>query len=182
MPTPVALLVIDVQNGLFTGPQPVYDGAAVIERIRSLTERAHQANVPVIYLQDKDVGPLGSEEWQIHSGLAPRSDDLILQKAYADSFYQTALQAELAVRGIGQLVIAGCTTDACVEMTCRRAVSLGYDVTLVSDGHTTRDNRFMTAPQTIAYYNRDLEGFGAEDGFGNGQHAISVHAAEDIAF
>jgi nicotinamidase-related amidase len=182
MPTPVAFLVIDVQHGLIDGPEPVYDGAAVVERIRHLADRAHQANVLVVYVQDKDVGPLGSLEWQIYSGLAPRPDDLILQKAYADSFYQTALQAELAARNIGHLVIAGCKTDACVEMTSRRAVSLGYDVTLVSDGHTTTNNRFMTAPQTIAYYNRDLDGFGAEDGFGNGQHAISVRGADDIVF
>jgi nicotinamidase-related amidase len=182
MPTPVAILVIDVQNGLFAAPRPVYDGAAVVRRIRGLTDRAHDANVPVVYVQDKDVGPLGSAEWQLHSGLAPRPDDLVLQKAYADSFYQTALQAELAARGIRQLVIVGCKTDACVEMTCRRAVSLGYDVTLVSDGHTTSDNQFMIAPQSIAYYNRDLDGFGAEDGFGNGEHAISVCAADDIAF
>src|SRR5688500_2222585 len=61
MPASVAVLVIDGQNGLFTGLQPVYDGAAVVQRIRSLTDRAHQANVPVIYLQD-DVGPFGSSD------------------------------------------------------------------------------------------------------------------------
>jgi nicotinamidase-related amidase len=182
MPIPIAFLVIDVQHGLIDGPEPVYDGAAVVERIRHLAARAHQANALVVYVQDKDVGPLGSPEWQIHAGLTPGPDDIILHKAYADSFYQTTLQAEFAARSIGHVVIAGCKTDACVEMTSRRAVSLGYDVTLVSDGHTTTNNRFMTAAQTIAYYNRDLDGFGAQDGFGNGQHAIRVRAADDIVF
>lgn len=182
MATPTAFLIIDVQNGLIDGPNPVYDGAAVVERIRQLAERAYQADAPVVYIQDKDVGPLDSREWQLHAGLAARPDAISVQKAYADSFYQTALQEILAAHNIGHVVIAGCKTDACVEMTCRRAVSLGYDVTLVSDGHTTTDNRFMAAPQTIAYYNRDLDGFGAEDGFGNGQHSLSVRPAAEVMF
>ena len=74
----------------------------------------------------------------------------------------------------------GCKTDACVEMTCRRAVSLGYDVTLVKDGHSTTDNRFMSAAQSIEYYNLVLDGFGAEDGFGAGQDEVRVLSSHEL--
>ena len=81
-----------------------------------------------------------------------------------------------------RLIVCGCTTDACVDMTTRRAVSLGYDVVLASDAHTTTDNSFLTAPQSIAYYTLVLDGFGSGDGFGGGEHEILAQAAAEIDF
>lgn len=182
MPTPTALLIVDVQVGLIDGPGSVYQGAAVVERIRELATRARAAGAPVIYVQDKDVAPPDSAAWQLHPGLAARPDELRVRKAYADSFYGTGLHDELAARGVGRLVICGCTTDSCVAMTCRRAVSLGYDVVLVADAHTTTDNRFMSAAQSIAYYNIVLDGFGAEDGFGGGEREVIVRPASEVEF
>ena len=175
------VIVVDVQVGLIDGPQPVYDGCGVVERIKQLTDRARLRTLPVIYVQDDDVGPVGGAEWQLHPALGVSQDDLRLRKAYADSFHRTQLHELLTSHGVRRLIVAGCKTDACVEMTCRRAVSLGYDVVLVGDGHTTTDNRFMTAQQTIAYYNIVLDGFGSEDGFGEGEREIVVQAAADIA-
>jgi len=40
----------------------------------------------------------------------------------------------------------------------------------------------MPAPQSIAYYNRILDGFGLEDGFGAGVHALSLAQAATITF
>jgi nicotinamidase-related amidase len=168
MPSSTAVLVVDVQLGLIAGESPVFDGPALIGRIRSLTDRARVAGVPVVYIQDKDVGPPDSEAWQLHPGLDVQPADLRIHKAYADSFYQTPLHDELRARGVSRVVVVGCKTDACIDMTCRRAVSLGYDVVLVGDGHATSDNSFMNAQQSIAYYNIVLDGFGAEDGFGAG--------------
>jgi len=45
----------------------------------------------------------------------------------------------------------------CVDATCRRAINLGYNVTLVSDAHSTTDNAVLTAPQTIAIHNHILQ-------------------------
>jgi nicotinamidase-related amidase len=175
-----ALLVIDVQVDLIGGDTPVYDGPAVVARIHQLIERARQAGAPVIFVQDKDVAPPDSPGWQLHPGLGARDDEPRIRKAYADSFYHTELREELERRGVRRLVICGCATDACVDMTSRRAVALGYDVALAADAHTTRDNPFMAAAQSIAYYNRILDGFGAEDGFGAGEHEILVTPGDEI--
>jgi len=35
------------------------------------------------------------------------------------------------------LLIMGAQTEVCVDTTCRRASSLGFSATLVSDGHNT---------------------------------------------
>jgi nicotinamidase-related amidase len=182
MSTTTALLVIDVQVGLIDGPPPVYQADIILERIAGLIAAARAAGTPVIYVQDKDVGGVGTPAWQIHPAVAPAPDELAVRKAWSDSFYETTLGAELQVRGISQLVIAGMKTDVCVTMTSFRAVALGYDVLLVSDAHTTTDNNLLTAAQTIAYHNDLLWGFGAEDGFGAGKHWITVKPASEIIF
>jgi nicotinamidase-related amidase len=177
-----ALLVIDVQVGLIAGDNPVYQADAVLARIASLIERARGTGTAVVYVQDKDVGGVGTPEWQIHPAVAPVAGELVVRKAWGDSFYETELHAELQARRIVQLVIAGMKTNFCVDATSRRAVALGYDVTLAADAHTTTDNRVLNAAQTIAYHNDLLWGFGEEDGFGNGKHWITVKPSSEIDF
>jgi nicotinamidase-related amidase len=179
---PTAVLIVDAQTGLLSGDTPVHEADALVDRIKEVIDRAREAGVAVIYVQDDDVGPVGSEPWQIHPAIAPLPSEPVFRKAFSDAFYQTELHDELAARGVADLVVLGCKTDACVAMTCRRAVALGYNVTLVSDGHSTTDNRFMAAEQSIAYYNIILDGFGAEDGFGGGQREILVRPTDEITF
>jgi len=182
MSTTTALLVIDVQVGLIVGESPVYQADAILERIAGLIAAARASDTPVIYVQDKDVGGVGTPEWQIHSAVAPLPAELAMPKAWSDSFYETTLGAELQARGIGRLVIVGMKTDFCVTMTSFRAVALGYDVTLAADAHTTTDGNLLTAAQTIAYHNDLLWGFGAEDGFGAGKHWVTVKPSSEIMF
>jgi nicotinamidase-related amidase len=176
-----AILVVDVQRGLTQGPGRVYDAEGLVARIRDLTDRARAAGVPVIYIQDDDVGPLDSEAWQLDPGLAAQPGDPRVRKAFSDSFYETDLQRLLDERGARRLVVVGCQTDACVDMTARRAVSLGYDVVLGEDGHSTVDNRFMAAPVSIEYYNLVLDELGMRDGFGAGRSILRVEPVAEIA-
>jgi len=67
-------------------------------------------------------------------------------------------------------------TEYCVDTTSRRATSLGYDVTLASDAHLTRDNQVLTAANIIAHHNFVLGGFGA------GGHLVRVKATDEIVF
>lgn len=177
-----AVLVIDVQVGLIEGERPVYEGAAVVARIADVIERARAADVAVIFVQDDDVGTVGGSAWQIHPSVAPLPVEMRVQKRYGDAFFQTLLHEILQSQGIKRVLIMGCKTDVCIDVTSRRAVSLGYDVILVSDAHTTTDNRFLSAPHSIEYYNLILDGFGLEDGFGNGVHSIELQQAGAIMF
>ena len=63
----------------------------------------------------------------------------------------------MEAHGIAHLIVVGCKSEVCVDATCRRATNLGYNVTLVSDAHSTTDNVILTAPQTIAYHNHILQ-------------------------
>jgi nicotinamidase-related amidase len=175
-----ALLVIDLQMGIFRGERPVHDGEAVVQRAVGLIARARAAGAPVIYMQhDGDAGSRlapGSDGWRLHPALAPGEGEPVIRKRAADSFHETTLQHELQRLGVERLVVAGCRTQFCVDTTCRRATILGYHVTLVGDAHTTTDSSFLRAPQIIAHHNDLLDDFGIDE------HVVVVQMSSAVEF
>jgi nicotinamidase-related amidase len=65
-------------------------------------------------------------------------------------------------------------TQYCVDTTVRRAVSLGYDVTLVADGHMTADSGALGFEQIIEHHNALLGGFDA------GPHSVTVAPLDQV--
>jgi len=137
--TGVALLVIDVQQGLFKKSTPIYNAEALLQNINTLAEHAHTAGVPVFYIQHSDKRSLveGSDDWQLHAELRPLDRDVLLMKTHPNAFEETALDEALEFRNIGRLVVAGLVTHGCVRATCQGARELGYAVTLVKDAHSS---------------------------------------------
>jgi nicotinamidase-related amidase len=135
----VALLVIDVQQGLFGKSTPIYRAEELLRNINTLVERAHRAQVPVFYVQHSDHKTLvnGSQDWQLHPHLHPVDGDGIIHKRHGNAFEDTNLDEALKSRNIGKLVITGLVTHGCVRATCIGAKKLGYQVVLVSDGHSS---------------------------------------------
>jgi nicotinamidase-related amidase len=150
----VALLVIDVQNGVVAD---AHDRDGVIANINTLVDKARAADVPVVWVQhtDEDLQQ-GSEGWQYVPELVRREAEPLVHKNYGDSFEDTELESMLAERGVGRLVVTGAQTDACIRSTLHGAFVRGYDVTLVADAHTTSDLSEYGAPppaQVIAHTN-----------------------------
>ena len=48
-----ALMVIDVQNGMFLEEDPVFEGERLLETINGLLTKARAVNVPVFYVQQR---------------------------------------------------------------------------------------------------------------------------------
>ncbi|MCV2356915.1 cysteine hydrolase [Paucibacter sp. B2R-40] len=155
-----ALLIIDVQNALCFGEYAAFDSEGLIERINQVSAKARAAAVPVILIQheSKGGGPLdhGTEGWRLAQGLKVADSDVIVAKTATDSFHNTALLAELQSRGIEHLIICGLQSEFCVDTTTRRALGLGYSVSLVSDGHSTMDNAVLSAAQISAHHTATL--------------------------
>jgi len=174
-----ALLIVDVQVGLVELIPAEIQGS-VLPRIGTLVEKARASGTPLIYIQhDGSKGHVlepGTRGWDIHPSLKPSANEPIIRKRESDSFFETMLQEELRKRGITHLIIAGGMTEYCVDTTCRRATSLGYDVTLARDAHLTRDNGVLTAANIIAHHNFVLDDFGA------GDHVIKVRPTDEIVF
>jgi nicotinamidase-related amidase len=154
-----AVLVIDIQQGLCEGEGKAHDCEGLIARINSVTRQAREAGMPVIFVQHES-GPgyleHGSAAWQLAKGLDVHAVDLRLRKTTPDAFLRTALEAMLRERDIRQLVVCGMHSEFCVDTTTRRALALGFPVTLVSDAHTSAGNAALTPQQVIAHHNATL--------------------------
>jgi len=171
-----ALLIIDVQQILCKGPCAVADIKGVLTRINHLSADARDAGVPVILVQhEEDEGPMqvDAEGWQLAQDLEVRHDDLKIRKTTPDSFHKTELNLQLQSRDITRLVICGMQSDFCVDTTVRRALSLGFEVVLVADAHSTLDNSVLTARQIINHHNATLAHFGPK---------ISVIKTAEVVF
>jgi nicotinamidase-related amidase len=149
-----ALLVIDAQNGVLAAAA---NRDSVLANIGVLLARARADGVPVIWVQHADDGlPRGSEDWQLVPELSRLDSEPVVHKAYGDAFEATDLEQLLAGNAVGRLVVAGAQSDGCVRATIHGAFTRGYDVTLVSDAHTTDDRTADGGPpaaQVIAHTN-----------------------------
>lgn len=167
VPTPpvlgqaAALLVIDVQQGLFRKSTPIYRAEPLLNTIATLIDRAHAAGALVVYIQHASakVLPFGSADWQLHPRLHPGEGDLVVHKHHGNAFEDTSLHAELAGRGVGRVVVTGLVTHGCVKATCLGGLELGYEVVLAEDGHSSYSK---DAARLIEEWNRKLGAAGAQ--------------------
>ena len=149
-----ALLVVDVQNDVVAR---AHERDRVVSTIATLVDRARADGVAVIWVQhaDDDLEE-GSDDWQIVPELTPSAADPLIGKNFGDAFEGTNLESVLADLAVGHLVVTGAQTDQCVRCTIHGGFTRGYDVTLVTDAHTTEDATQWGAPppeQVIAHTN-----------------------------
>lgn len=159
-----ALVIIDVQNGLFAiEDSPIHKEDVLIKNLQLLIKKARNAKVQIFYIQHNDSKgkrlETGTENWKIRSEITPRNEDIVIQKYNSDSFMNTSLDEELNKRGITRLIIAGLATPMCIDTTVRSAVSHSYKVILIQDTHSTIDSEILKAPQIIAHHNDILRWF-----------------------
>ena len=154
-----ALLLIDVQRGLFEGKWAVHEALPTVLRLQQVAYKAVAAGVPCFFVQhvESEGEPLaeGSEGW----ALMPQLTDMphrAIQKRRPSAFQHTDLHARLQAAGITHLLLGGAQTECCVDTSCRVARELGYEVSLLSDGHSTNDSPVLRASQIIGHHNQIL--------------------------
>lgn len=155
-----ALLVVDVQRGLFRKPIPVFRADELVANISALVADAHVRGQLIGFVQHSSPRhlQLGSDDWELHPGLCPTDADLRIHKTHGSAFDATPLQAELTARGIERLVVTGLVTHGCVRATVQAALALGYQVTLVADGHSSYRK---DAQALLELWNGELQEAGA---------------------
>ncbi len=72
-------------------------------------------------------------------------DDYVFVKHRASCFYNTTLEVALRMRGISTLIIAGVTTNYCVDSTIRDAYARDFDLVVVRDCVAARDQALHNA-------------------------------------
>jgi nicotinamidase-related amidase len=156
-----ALLVIDVQRGLFNKGTPIYQAEQLLANIHTLVRKAHHAGAPVVYVQhsaDRQL-VLGSNDWKLHPRLSPLPDDLRLDKLHGDAFEATPLLDELEACQVGRVVVCGLVTHGCVKATTLGALQLGYRAVVAGDTHSSYSK---DAAKLIEQWNAKLAEAGAE--------------------
>jgi nicotinamidase-related amidase len=146
------LLVVDLQVGVLPG---CVDAPGVVARTAALVDRARATGTPVVWVQDHGAFGVGTPDWELQAPLRRRPDEPVVGKEYRDAFAATDLADVLAGLGATHLVVAGAQSDYCIRTTTQAAAARGFDVTLVSDAHTTTDARYegveVTGEQIIAH-------------------------------
>ncbi len=87
----------------------------------------------------------GEPGTEIIAALAPRMNEIVIEKPGKGAFYATNLGEILKSRGITQLILVGVTTEVCVQTTMREANDRGYECLLVEDGTESYFPEFKAA-------------------------------------
>lgn len=151
------LLVMDFQHGIV---QRIGE-AEVLEKARQAVDAARAADVPVFFVRvafragypevssqnlafaaTAQAGDAMTETHvatQVHSALAPRSDEPVITKRRVSAFSGSDLDVLLRGAGADHLVLAGIATSGVVLSTLRQAADLDYRLTVLADACADRD-------------------------------------------
>ncbi len=143
-----ALLLIDVINDLdFPGGEALLRHALPAAReIYSLKARAHEAGLPILYIND-NFGRWRSDFRQqvehclaatsrgreIAACLRPQESDYFVLKPRHSGFYSTSLEVLLPQLGVRRLILCGFSTEICVIYTANDAYMRGYEIAVPAD-------------------------------------------------
>ncbi|MEM5328741.1 cysteine hydrolase family protein [Paraburkholderia sp. JHI2823] len=158
-----ALLIVDMQVGLFNGPETPHDGAQVLANINELIGKARRVGAPIFVA--RHTGPKsspiepGSPLTQLLPDLAVDAmADTVFDKTRPNCFLGTGLADSLRAASVDELVIVGMKTEYCIDATCRAAADLGLRPVLVADAHTSMDTPVLSAQSIIDHHNWTLNG------------------------
>ena len=136
--------------------------AAIVPTVRRLLDAFRACGLPIIHTKEAhqpdlsdcppakrqrghaslrigDPGPMGriliagDPGNDIVPDLTPLPGETVIEKPGKGAFYATNLSDVLAEMGITHLVIAGVTTEVCVQTTMREANDRGYECLLIED-------------------------------------------------
>lgn len=155
-----ALLIIDVQTGLFKPTPLPHKADEIIANINTLTDKARASKTPVIWIQHEtpnhEILKFQSLGWQLLEDLIQVESDIYVRKTTPDSFLHTELQKSLTAHNVSELIICGYATEFCVDTTIRSAAAKGFNITIVNDAHTTHNKPHAPAEFIIQHHNVTL--------------------------
>jgi maleamate amidohydrolase len=141
-----AIVVVDFAYGwtdeAYAGGSDRLSGP--VEATRRLLAAGRAAGAPIIYTtspfrpqsgdqpfksaadHSPQFRPWDERACQIDERLAPREQDLVIEKENASAFFGTHLASYLIQHGVDTLLITGCSTSACIRSTATDAKSYRF--------------------------------------------------------
>jgi maleamate amidohydrolase len=149
--------------------EEAWDGVAAIER---LLGAARERRLPIIYTTGCNrpvAGSFGLGRWidkvpaetedvggranEIVAPIAPRGDDIVIEKTWPSAFFGTNLTSYLVNLAADTLLVCGTTTSGCVRATVVDAFSYGFRTMVVEDGTFDRGQ----ASHAINLFDMDMK-------------------------
>ncbi len=165
-----ALIMIDMQRGFIDPSSPlcIAGAAATVPACAEAIRVFHEKELPVFYAvrhyraDGSDVEKARAKVWE--DGGKPLSEvccesmsdafpesfevserDRVLIKPRFSAFFATSLDLVLRRLGVQTVVLAGTTTPNCIRTSCYDALSLDYDVVVLSDCTSSVSDAVQTA-------------------------------------
>lgn len=147
------LLALDFQHDNITATPGIKE-KRILENTARLLEAARRRQLRIIHItasvrRDYLDMPRASSLWiklresktliigtpgaEIHPLVAPRADDLVINKTCVDPFLTTNLGQALVNFDVNTLILVGLWTNYVVEATARHAADMGYRVIVVRE-------------------------------------------------
>ncbi|WP_372635357.1 cysteine hydrolase [Cohnella sp.] len=159
----IALVLVDVQNDFCAADGKSAEWGAdlsgvdpAVDRIEDLIASARTAGIPIIFvalITEPGTDSPAMKEWYARQGqdpegvaicrkstpgagyyrISPLPGDIEVAKQRYSGFVGTNLELALKSNGIRKLLVAGVTTECCVESTVRDAFMRDYECFVASD-------------------------------------------------
>ncbi|MCB0638987.1 MAG: cysteine hydrolase [Lewinella sp.] len=143
---PIALLLVDIQQGLLDDPYWGGDrnNPEAEARAGELLTFWRSRDWPVFHVKHNSTNPAsplvkGKPGNAIQEVVAPLPEEPLFEKTVNSAFIGTGLEDHLRAAGIQSLVVVGLTTNHCISTTVRMAANLGFPTWLVEDATATHD-------------------------------------------
>ena len=175
-----ALLVIDMERGFLdeTSALCIRGASDTLPACGRAIEYARQAGIPVFFVlrayrsngSDMEAtryaawdgggrllapGSSGPGSVETPPEVTPRPGDYVIWKPRFSAFFQTELDLILRRLGIRTLYLTGTTTPNCIRTTCYDALSLDYNVGVITDCTSSNDEEIQRSNL------RDMQNIGA---------------------
>jgi nicotinamidase-related amidase len=152
-----ALVVVDMCLGFIDSSSPLgFQCDELIQANIKLVKKFRQMNLPVIFTttiyRDKSEASVfrakipalnilkpDSEETSFLAELSPDSEDILIEKKFASSFFGTNLANDLRRMNVDSVVISGVTTSGCVRATALDSLQNNFLTTVAEDCVGDRD-------------------------------------------
>ena len=152
-----ALVVVDMCRGFIDPSSPLgFQCDELIQANIKLVDKFQQMNLPVIFTTTiyRDISEASvfrakipalnilkpdSEHTSFLAELSPGSEDILIEKKFASSFFETTLAEDLRQMNVDSVVISGVTTSGCVRATALDSLQNNFLTVVAEDCVGDRD-------------------------------------------
>nr|WP_275689996.1 cysteine hydrolase [Diaminobutyricibacter tongyongensis] len=142
------VLVVHIQNTAL--PERMSDSPAQLRFNMRMHEGATADGSPLLYTVP------GTRGHEFAYEFLPKPGELVVRKYRSSGFWGTNLDLVLRSNGIETVVVAGCTTEGCIESTARDAMFNDYYVVIAEDCVGSDDSAQHDASMLLMRHRFDL--------------------------